>query len=263
MKQKHQQLSSSDATHNNGNIWSKWSVIIAFATFVVSIAIAWWNNKEKSTSLNIEKLNTTLLTQQPEVNGLTVNYVYHDSIEVKNLWRTTFVIKNTGENTIYGEGFNEQSTRMGGIPLETYGCDKILSFNISSSNNSAILENSLLKVHQWRPGEYVEIVLLSEGEKSPFLRISDREIKDSNITYSTYSPEEDKKDHKLINKIPKWIADTIKWFYTFVLALVVIGMIRAIPSEFKKSSTKQEKIITVVVWTIMTVLFMTPILWMF
>ena len=179
------------------------------------------------------------------------------------MWRTTFVIKNTGEKTIYGEGFNEQSTRMGRIPIELYGCDKILGFNISSSNNSAILEHNSLKVHQWRPGEYVEIVLLSEGEKSPFLRISDREIKDSNITYSTYSPEEDKKDNKLFNKIPKWIADAIKWFYIIIIGFSTIGILCALPIELKKNNTKQGKIITLIVWMTMTVLIIAPILWMF
>ena len=237
-------------------------MIIGVIAIIVSIIIAWWNNHEKSTTLNIEKLNTTLLTQQPDVNGLTVSYIYHDSIEVMNLWRTTFVIKNTGEATIYGDGFNEQNIRKGVIPLIIKECDEILSFNISSSNNSAVLERNSLKVHQWRPGEFVELVLLSEGEKSPFILISDREIKDSNITYSTYSPEENKKDYKMVDKMPKWIADVMKWSYTLIFGLMTIGLLISFPAEMKKNN-KQGKIITIIVWGIMIVFCLTPMLWMF
>lgn len=261
MTQIRKQLSNTTAPVVESN-WSKWGVIIGVLAILVSIIIAWWINHEKPTSLNIEKLNTTLLTQQPNVNGLTVNYVYHDSIAVRNLWQTTFVIKNTGETTIYGEGFNEQNIRTGSIPLTMHECDKILSFNISSSNNSAILERNSLKVHQWRPGEFVELVLISEGEKSPILQISDRDIKDSSITYSTYSPEENKKDYKLVDKIPKWMKDALKWSYTIIMSILILGLLFSLPEKMKEEN-KQGKIITITVWGIMVAFFIVPILWMF
>ena len=60
--------------------------------------------KEKI-SLNIEKVTTTLLTRPLHIEGLKVSYTYHDTINVEELWQTTFVIRNTGTKTILGEGF--------------------------------------------------------------------------------------------------------------------------------------------------------------
>ena len=246
------------------NKWNIWAVILAAIAIVVSIIIAWWNNYEKSTSLNIEKFSETLLTQPLDVDGLTANYIFHDSIKVDNLWRTTFIIRNTGETTIYGGGFNERNTRTDLIPFTVSGCNRILSVNISSCNNAAVLnKQNSLHIHQWRPGEFVELVFLTEGEQSPNISISDREIIDSSITYSTYSPETNQKDSKLIDAMPNVISDGLKWCYTIILAFIGIGIIFTLPVEVRKQPTRQMKIITLLIWLTMTVLFASPILWMF
>ena len=86
---------------------------------------------------------------------------------------------------------------------------------------------------------------------------------DSSITYSTYSPETNQKDSKLIDTIPNIISDGLKWCYTIILAFICIGIMVTLPSEVKKQSTRQMKIITLLVWLTMTVLFASPILWMF
>ena len=66
--------------------WNKTSAFIGLIAIIVAIGISWYFNREKSTILNIEKVSEILLTKPLNVEGLTANYMYYDSIEVKNLY---------------------------------------------------------------------------------------------------------------------------------------------------------------------------------
>ncbi len=108
----------------NTNIWNKTSAISAIVAIIVTIIIAWYN-KDKNTLLNIEQVNTTLLSQKPDIDGLSVKYVYHDTINVNNLWKAIYTIKNTGDQTLYGSGFSDTNIRNGVIPISLSKCDKL------------------------------------------------------------------------------------------------------------------------------------------
>lgn len=245
------------------NFWNKTNVIIGLVTIIISILIAWWNNREKITSLNIEKFNETLLTKPLNIDGLTAFYIFHDSIRVSNLWQTTFVIKNTGNNTIYGTGFQERNTRTGKIPFTVNNCERVLSANVSNANNGAfIMESQNIYISQWHPREYIEVTLITEGANSPDLKISDREIKDSHITYSVFSIDETEQKKAVIYYLPKIVSDILKWLVIFVVALMTLGFVMTIPGQVKQAK-KREKILTVILWIIVLLVIMSPILWMF
>ena len=78
------------------NFWNKTNTILSVIAILVAIFIGWYFNREKTTSLNVEEVNATKLSQNLDIDGLTVQYRFHDSIEVRNLWKTIFTIKNTG-----------------------------------------------------------------------------------------------------------------------------------------------------------------------
>ena len=245
------------------NFWNKTNVLIGLAAIIISILIAWWNNREKVTSLNIEKFNETLLTKPLDIEGLSALYIFHDTIRVSNLWQTTFIIKNTGNNTIYGEGFQERNTRTGNIPFTVNDCERVLSANVNNANNGAFIMGSHnLYITQWHPGEYIEITLITEGENSPNLKISDREIKDSHITYSVFSIDETAQKKTIINYLPKIIADIVKWLVVFVIGLMIIGFCITIPEQIK-NNTQDQKVLTIILWIIVLFIIMSPILWMF
>ena len=245
------------------NIWNKTNVITGIIAILVAILIACWNNREKVTSLNIEKFNETLLTKPLNIDGLTASYTFHDSIKVSNLWQTTFIIKNTGDKTIYGEGFQEKNTRTGKIPFTINNCERVLSVNINRANNEAfIMESHNIYISQWRPNEYIEMTLITEGTNSPNLKISDREIKDSSITYSVYSIEEKKQKRIIIDYLPKIIADIFKWLVIFVIGMLIIGLSINIPDQLKQIPLKQ-KLLTLIIWVFILFIIASPILWMF
>ena len=245
------------------NFWNKTNVLIGLTAIIISILIALWNNRERVTSLNIEKFNETLLTKPLEVDGLSAVYTYHDSISVSNLWQTRFIIKNTGNTTIYGDGFQERNTRTGNIPFTVGGCKRVLSANVSSTNNGAfIMKSHNIYVTQWHPGEYIEVTLITEGENAPNLKISDRDIKDSHITYSVFSIDEGEQKKTIIKYLPKIVADIIKWLVVFVIGLMLIGFGISIPQQIKNTRQNQ-KAFTIILWIIVLLITMSPVLWMF
>lgn len=145
------------------NFWNKTNTILSIIAILVAIFIAWYFNRNKETSLNIEQVNATLLTQNLDIDGLTIKYLYHDSIDVQNLWKTIYIIKNTGDQSLYGQGFSDINVQNGTIPLNVIGCEKLLSLKMIGGNNGVLLgKNNSLIITQWKPNEYTEIEILSE-----------------------------------------------------------------------------------------------------
>ena len=244
-------------------IWNRTSAFIGVIAIVVTIGISWYLNREKSTILNIEKVSEILLTKPLDVKGLTSSYMYNDSIEVKNLWRTTFVIRNVGKKTIYGKGFPEQSIRDLYIPFLIKNCEKVLSVIISNENNEAWMAEQLnLGIVQWKPEEYVEITMLTDGDNPPNLIINDREIKDSKITYSVYSVEKINEKQKWIDYFPKGLANTLKWIIVVVMVFLFIAAVFTIP-RMVKTVSKGQKVLTLILWAFFMIILLCPILWMF
>lgn len=243
------------------NFWTKVQVLVGIVSIIVACVVAWHYNRDRETSLNIEQVNATLLTQNFEVEGLTAKYQYCDSIEVENLWKTVFVIKNTGDQTLYGSGFSEMNIRNGVIPLVVSRCGKLL--NIRIINNAEVSLNRFreLVVAQWRPNEYVEIEMLTEGDSVPLLTINERGIQNATITYSQYSPTK-KNDNRLIDYVPHPIKKTLMCGTIFVLFVFVIAIAVQIPAQLRGKQVIV-KVISTILFAIFICLLLCPLLWMF
>ena len=72
---------------------------IATIILIVLAALPIYTNRKKTTSLEVKKINEVELTRPLNITRLSSIYMYDDSIPVKHLWQTYFVIKNTGETT--------------------------------------------------------------------------------------------------------------------------------------------------------------------
>ena len=214
-------------------------------------------------SLNIERTSATLMTRPLNIEGLKVSYRFHDSIDVKNLWQTVYLIKNTGDKTILGEGFEGRNIRNSYIPLKIDGCQKVLSATISKTNSGVSLHGEKLMISQWKRGEYIEITIISEGKSFPNLKISDRDITDSEITYTVYSPEQKRQDSKIIDSFPSGIRSIIKWSSIIVLLILTIAIIMQLPKQMKGPESKGAKITSIVLFVIFNILILMPLLWMF
>lgn len=197
------------------------------------------------------------------------------------MWETTFVIRNTGKTTILGDGFSSKNIKDDCLPFQISNCEKVLSATITNCNNSSKLDDCKLYFTQWKQDEFVEIALITEGEEAPYLRISDRDIIDSEITYSEYSPKVVESNKKLIDSFPKGIATFLKWLHVVFVAMTILVIPFLIYDDVKKSKKKEEQeeqeeqkeqkefsvletvIIDVIAFLAVILFIASPLLWMF
>ncbi len=240
------------------------STYVAILTAIITgIGVYYQVFYRESTSLNIERSSVTLLTRPLNIEGLNVSYRFHDTIDVKNLWQTVYLIKNTGDKTILGEGFEGRNIRNSNIPLKLVGCQKLLSASISKTNSGVSLNGEKLFITQWRRGEYVEITIISEGKSFPVLKINDRDISDAEITYSVYSPEQDNKNEKIIDSFPSGIKSIMKWGAIIALLIMSIAIIAQLPKQMKGAESKGAKITSTILFVVLVLFMLMPLLWMF
>ena len=102
-------------------------------------------------------MENTLLTQRPNVPGLAVFVKYEDMTPIENLWRICYMLKNTGNQNIVGEGIQSSLVTKGhGLPLYTRNIKQIIQ--ISATDNSiAELKDNTLYFKQWLPDECITI----------------------------------------------------------------------------------------------------------
>ena len=192
--------------------------LVPFAMLAVGILSLYYANREKKTALEVKKICDVELTRPLNVEKLSSTYIY-DSIRVEHLWQTSYTIRNIGDVAIYGGEFDHKRNINGNsLKFQIKNCDKLLSIDITDTNAEiSLINDSSLKFAQWRPNEYVELVLLSDGEEAPELTIRDRDIEDAIISYVKYSPEDQFGRKRLMDRLPKRIYTQVAWWITIVL----------------------------------------------
>lgn len=246
--------------NNNLRITFSWAGTIIM---IILAALALYFNREKVTILEIKKINKIELTRPLNVDRLSSTYMYDDSIPVEHLWQTSYVIKNTGETTIYGEGFDNKTIRGNSLKLHIRNCSHLLSLDITETNMEArLICCDSLYFTQWRPNEYVELLLLSDGPSAPEITISDRDIQDVKISNVTYSPEEQLVKQRLMDKLPRSLTNALWWITLIVdsfllLLLLIEGVMQAIKEKSKKERAKDiYLIICIAIWAAMLFVWM-------
>lgn len=218
---------------------------------------------ENKTVLEVQTIDENLLTDVPNIKGLTVEYKFNDTIKVKNLWKIRYLLKNTGDVNIIGEGNNSMLLKSG-IPLSFGQSCKILKFNIINQNNGSILKNDTLIFKQWRPNEFVELEVFIESKtNTPKLFISDREIIDSKIIHSVFNSQSNIEKKKLIERFPVSIKNTLKWTTVVALSLMIILGLTQIKTQFNNMPNKTAKVLFLILSLIFILSQTFPILWMF
>lgn len=245
--------------------WSKFVKIAGFVISVLSLvfaALTFYYNREKTTLLEINRVNDFELTKPLNIKNLSSIYMY-DSIPVEHLWQSSFVITNKGETTIYGEGFETKSIRGSAIKLHLKNSNSILAIEVVNTNADLSLLCDSLYFSQWKPNEYVEVKVLSDGPLAPDLCINDRDIKDAQINYTKYSPEGNVERTRLIDWFPRAFSQSLWWIVIIFDGVMFLFFIFAAIGQYQQAKDKVTKIVTVVIWTIMLFLIFTPLLWMF
>jgi len=233
------------------------------------IAILQYFNKD-IVELEVKAINKTQLIKIANINGLTVEFLYKDSV-VKNLWKIIYSIKNVGSKTIITKGdsknileenlyisFNDSvkvlsvDTVIGNFPITT-----IIDFKNNVIN---------LDFKQWKKSEYISIVAIVEsyGESEPSIFIDSRDIVDAKVTFLEDKPVERKKN--LIEYVkPDIFADIFKWeaILLIIIPYVRLGIMDIRDFRKKSNISKRDKInlIFEIVCAIIAVAL--PLLWFF
>lgn len=235
----------------------------AFGTIVLIVlaALPLYYNREKTTSLEIKKISEVELTRPLNVERLSSSYLY-DSIPVEHLWQTAYVIKNIGETTIFGEGFENKSIRGNALKLHIKNCDNLLSVTITDTTTDAELINDSIKFTQWRPNEFIELLLLADGSRAPEISLNDRDIQKATISSVSYSPEEQLVKQRMMDKLPRALKNSLWWITivvdVFLLVIVVYGTIdESIKIAHKRSpASNLIAFIWIALWLILSLLWM-------
>ena len=174
--------------------------IATLITIIGSCTAIYFAFHEKQIKLDIQTTYAENITTYKPIQNISVKYYYQDSLEVNNLWKMQWTIRNTGDKTIIGSGNNSQLLS-NSLPLNFNKNIKILSLEITNSNNNANLQNENIFFQQWRRDEYIEITAFIESQEQPRIQINDRYIIDSEISYSEYSPNSINDNNSLIKNI--------------------------------------------------------------
>lgn len=247
--------------NKNNNFWPIAGVIVGLLSFI-GFCINWYGNRYKSTMLEIKTINEIELTRPLNVERLSSIYWY-DSIPVEHLWQSSYVITNTGETTLYGEGFENKNIKGEALPLQLKNCDNLLSIEKVEGNTDAVLQNMSLYFSQWRPNEFIELRIITDGPKAPELLINERDIMEGEVIYTQYSPEEKPVVKRWIDHLPLSVSKALWWVVIiFYLIIAIFSMISAV-QQYRKAENKTSRTITLVVWIITFIFMLAPLLWMF
>ena len=157
-------------------------IIVTIVTLVAGgVTLLSYLSKEK-VRVTVCCTESTLLTQKPEIPGLTFLVRYRDTVPVENLWRIRYTLENTGNRNIIGEGAQSSLVvKGGGLPLYMRNVKRMI--RISAVDNKMVeLKDNILYFKQWLPEECIAIEALveSSGER-PELFIDEHDIINSKV----------------------------------------------------------------------------------
>ncbi len=247
----------------NNKFWTIAGVVISLLS-LVGMGITLYVNRHKSTVLEVKLISDLELTRPLNVAHISSVYLYDDSIPVEHLWQSSYVITNMGETTIYGTGFDAKNIKGDALFFQLSNCERILSIEaIDNSADISIIGNNMLRFSQWRPNEYIELRILSDGPNAPELLINDRDIQEGKIVYTKYSPEEKPVVKRLVDYLPKSLYKALWWGVTMFELLLLLILIVTGTSSVIQTKDKVTKISTAIVWIVILILMFSPLLWMF
>lgn len=241
------------------------SIFSGIIIFTVTVSTFYYQVIYKSqTIIEVQCLDRTQLTQLPNVEGLSSHFLYNDSIPVQNLWKIKYLLKNIGDVNIVGVGNNSNLIGVN-LPFRIADAIRILDVNITNNNIDASLMNDGLRFKQWRPAEYVEITAFVECEnnKQPSLLMNSRDIVDAEIKYTEFLTGKVDGDTKLIDYLPKGLANTLKWIATIVSIFLYLIAIPSGIAAIKNTQGKGARIAVVVLMSIFFTILLMPFLWVF
>lgn len=244
------------------NIWSILPVVISVLSIGVAIFFGLYSNREKPTIVQIQKICDVELTRPLPFDGLTSSYMYKDSIPVEHLWQSTFMVTNTGETTIFGEGFATKSIKGDALRLSIKNCNSLLAMDIEDSLGDFSIHNSQLKFSQWQPRENIKVTILSDGPTAPQLTINEKDICNAEVVYIADSIQIATKS-RLMDRFPHSLERALWWMIIVFWCVLFVVLIYVFGQMVKDAKNAIERGSVIFVWIVTLGLLFAPLLWMF
>ena len=230
---------------------------------IILAALQFFNDRHRPTILEIKTISEIELTRPLNVDHLSSTYLYYDSIPVEHLWQSSFVITNIGGTSLYGKGFDIKNIKGDALCFQLANCEKILSIESVDNNAGICIQDQSLRFTQWRPNEYIEIRIISDGPTSPELQIDERDIVDGKVLYAKYSPDEIPVEKRLVDYLSKTTYKVLWWVVLIFYIILALFSIGAAVQQYKNADNKTTRTITLVVWIVLFIFMLAPLLWMF
>lgn len=247
----------------NNKFWTIAGTIIGFLSLLFA-GISFYLNREKETSLEVKRVSDIELTKPLKVQGLSSTYIYNDTIPVEHLWQSSFVITNIGEQTLYGKGFPSRNIKEDVLKLHFSNTSGILVIELMDTNTDiSLLHDSLLLFSQWKPHEYAEIKILSDGPLPPDIMINEYDIQNGTIIYTEYSPKEKIANQRFVDIFPYALYKALWWVIMIFDAVILLCLVIAGVKQYRQAKDKITKCVTIVIWSIVLFLMFAPLMWMF
>jgi hypothetical protein len=214
------------------------ATVIGIFAGIAAIIGLFYQIASHSPIVEIKTITNEKLTDLPTLDGFKAQYYYKNS-EVKSLWKLNYLITNSGDEIIIGQG-NKKNIINDSITFALPDNYKILDIKIS--NSSFPFENTFsqnkfrIKFMQWKPKETFEISIYTEQLKDsilPKLITNDREIINGKVIYSTLQRGKDIKQ-PIYDYLPKFFQSIVWWLGLISFGLVIIVIPIVWIGEFSK-----------------------------
>jgi hypothetical protein len=248
-----------------------YSFLIGIITIISVIIAVIQYFSEDIIELEVKAINKTQLTKIANIDGLTVEFLYKDSV-VKNLWQIIYLIKNVGSKTIVAKG-DSKNILEENLSISFNDSVKVLFADTAYGNFPITIigfENNVanLDFQQWQKSEYTYIVAIVEnfGETEPYIIINRRDIVDAKVTFLE-QPTEIKRKKKLIEYFGHSILMDILKLEAIILIIIpyaAFAFTEIRDFRRKPNNTSIRDKINIIFWVSSTIIAaFLPLLWFF
>ena len=212
--------------------------IVSFLAAIVAIIAFYFQFQEKKPTLEIRNISSEKLTDLPNIDHLKATYVFKNDT-VKSLWKLHYIISNSGDAIIIGEGNNKNIIKES-LKYEINKGFKIIDYIVTNKdfpfevyNSDEIIE---MKFLQWKPDEKFELIFFVEQTSPnsiPNITLNDREIINGSVKYSTLYKALNVK-RSLFNRLPSLIREVLWWISLIIYSSLVVVIPMFLISEILK-----------------------------
>lgn len=213
---------------NKDKYFNRLALLLALITTIATVFGLYSQLKKEKLSLDVKLMSQENLSQFYETNREPFRLTYNGQ-SVRNLWRTSYLITNTGDREIIGKDVKKDIVG-NELTFKSTHSDKILQARIENEQEGfeLIKKDSLnfgIDFFQFLENEKISLTIYfektSKDSLNPSISFNNKQLINGFITYSKLSSNEDQ-ELKVFEMIPKVISTPLKTLGIALILLVVM-----------------------------------------